>query len=155
MGRPGDNHASASASASSRSSSSDGLPRREKTVDRNSPVLVPIRIAGSPVPLVPQFWDEKEDSDFESGSQRALTPSSSASRTSTPGLLSTPLTEDTDSTLMVYKRKEYFEAPQVFGGSVLTAINALNGTPIAQNARNVELYHFCKITPFVPFLSLN
>jgi hypothetical protein len=145
VGRPWDNYASASASASSRSSSSDGLPRRERIVDRNSPVLVPVRIAGSPV------WDEKEDSDLDS--QRALTPSSSGSRTSTPSLLSTPLTEDTDSSLMVYKRKEYFETPQVFGGSVLTAINALNATPIAQNARNVELYHFCKIFFTVPFLS--
>jgi hypothetical protein len=88
-------------------------------------------------------------------SQRVLTPSSSGSRTSTPGLFSTSLTVDTDSSLMVYKRKEYFEAPQVFGGSVLTAINALNGTPIAQNARNVELYHFCKIVFTVPFLCIN
>jgi hypothetical protein len=134
VGRPGDTHASTSASASSRSSSSDGLPRRERG-NSNSPI--PVRKAPSPVPL----WDEKEDSDLES--QRALTPSSSTSRTSTPGLLNT---KDADSTLMVYKRKEgYFEAPQVFGGSVLTAINALNGTPIGQNARNVELYHFCKI----------
>jgi hypothetical protein len=144
VGRPGDNYASASASASSRSSSSDGLPRRERTVeDRNSPVLVPVRIAGRPV------WDEKEDSDLDS--RRALTPSSSGSRTSTPGLLSTPLTGDTDPSLMVFKRKEYFEAPQVFGGSVLTAINALNGTPIAQNARNVELYHFCRISSPFPY----
>jgi hypothetical protein len=147
VGRPGDNYTSASASASSRSSSSGGLPRRERTVDRNSPVFVPVRIAGSPV------WDEKEDSDLDS--QGGLTPSSSGSRTPTPSLLSTPLTEDMDSSLMVYKRKEYFEAPQVFGGSVLTAINALNGTPIAQNARNVELYHFCKIFFTVPFPSPN
>jgi hypothetical protein len=123
--------------------------------DRNGnspiPVPIPVRIVASPV------WDEKEDSDLDS--QRALTPSSSGSRTSTPGLLSTSLTEDgallSDPSLMVYKRKEYFEAPHVFGGSVLTAINALNGTPIAQNARNVELYHFCKIDFTVPFLSLN
>jgi hypothetical protein len=139
------------------------LPRRERTLDlRNShvlvpvPVPVPIRVTESPVP--PPFWDgdEKENSDFDNGSQKALTPSSSESRISSPSL-GTPLTEDgalpPESSLMVYKRKGYFEAPQTFGGGVLTAINALNGTPIPETSRNVELYHFCKIIFTIHFYS--